>query len=82
MTRPRTVEELNLLIGYISVLGIWFAIPSVSLLLNKDKRWPYAIGLLLTLVIVLLVSYFVQWQVLFPRPASEVVALESEDKIQ
>ena len=76
MARPRTVEELNLLIGYVSVLGIWFAIPSVSLLLNRDKRWPYAIILLLSLVLFLVISYLIQWQVLFPRSASEIVAFD------
>lgn len=34
----RTSEELSLLLTYISLIGIWFAIPSVTLLINRDKR--------------------------------------------
>ena len=69
--RPRTSEELILLISYLSLIGIWFAIPSVNLLLNRDKRWPLAAGLLGSLVLVLFVAYFTQWHVLFPRSANE-----------
>lgn len=69
--RPRTSEELILLISYLSLIGIWFAIPSVNLLLNRDKRWPVAAALLTALVLTLLVAYFTQWEVLFPRSATE-----------
>ena len=69
--RPRTSEELILLISYMSLIGIWFAIPSVNLLLNRDKRWPVAAALLAALVLTLLIAYFVQWEVLFPRSATE-----------
>ena len=69
--RPRTSEELILLISYLSLVGIWFAIPSVNLLLNKDKRWPVAAAILGSLVLVLFIAYFTQWKVLFPRSATE-----------
>jgi hypothetical protein len=69
--RQRTSEELILLISYMSLIGIWFAIPSVNLLLNRDKRWPIAAAILGTLVLMLFVSYFIQWTVLFPRSAIE-----------
>lgn len=69
--RPRTSEELVLLIGYLSLIGIWFAIPSVSLLLNRDKRWPVAATVLGVLVVTLIASYIFQWEILFPRSAAE-----------
>ena len=69
--KPRTSEELILLISYLSLIGIWFAIPSVNLLLNRDKRWPYAVALLGTMVLLLIIAYALQWKVLFPRSASE-----------
>ena len=70
--RPRTVESLMLYIQYLSVLGIWFAIPSVTLLLTKDKRWPYAVILLATIFILLTIAYIMQWSILFPRSAVEL----------
>lgn len=69
--KPRTSEELILLISYLSLIGIWFAIPSVNLLLNRDKRWPFAVAVLGTLVLLLVIAYALQWEVLFPRSASE-----------
>jgi hypothetical protein len=74
MRKPRTYEELGLLLSYISVLGIWFAIPSLSLLLNRDKRWPIALIILSTLLISLLIAYITQWKVLFPRTAVEQIS--------
>ena len=71
--KPRTSEELVLLISYLSLIGIWFAIPSVNLLLNRDRRWPYAVGILGTLVLLLTIAYIKQWEVLFPRSATEEV---------
>lgn len=72
-THPRTSEELILLISYLSLIGIWFAIPSVSLLINRDKRWPVAAMILGVLVLALFLAYFFQWNVLFPRSATEAV---------
>ena len=69
--KPRTSEELVLLIGYLSLIGIWFAIPSLNLVINRDKRWPYALVALCFVVIILLIAYLVQWEVLFPRSATE-----------
>ena len=71
--KPRTSEELVLLISYLSLIGIWFAIPSVNLLLNRDKRWPIAAAILLTLVTFLFIAYFTQWHALFPRSANETM---------
>lgn len=68
----RTSEELSLLLTYISLIGIWFAIPSVTLLINKDKRWPIAISILFIVIVFLIVCYILQWEVLFPRSASEI----------
>ena len=42
--KVKTLESLSLLISYLSLLGVWFAIPSVSLLLNRDDRWPKAVS--------------------------------------
>ena len=72
MIRPRTTESLMLYIQYLSVLGIWFAIPSVTLLLTKDKRWPYAVIILSITVSLLTIAYIVQWSALFPRSAVEI----------
>ena len=83
--KARTSEELLLLLSYLSLIGIWFAIPSVSLMINRDKRWPYALGLLSICVIFLMVSYFAQWEVLFPRSASEapeLYTLADYDKVR
>ena len=68
----RTSEELSLLLTYISLIGIWFAIPSVTLLINRDKRWPIAISILFIVIVFLIVCYILQWEVLFPRSASEI----------
>lgn len=68
----RTSEELSLLLTYISLIGIWFAIPSVTLLINRDKRWPIAISILFIIIVFLIVCYILQWEVLFPRSASEI----------
>ena len=69
---PHTSEELGLFLMYLSLIGIWFAIPSVTLLVNKDERYPSALLGLATLVGVLFLSYILQWRVLFPTSASLV----------
>ncbi len=76
--RPRTSEELVLLLNYLSLLGIWFAIPSVNLLLNRDKRWPVAIGVLGVMMALLIIAYLVQWDVLFPKSASLIPPSEDD----
>ena len=76
MKHRRTSESLTLLINYIALLGIWFAIPSVSLLLHKDERWPIAATCLGILVVILVIAYILQWKVLFPAPA----AIKNEDE--
>ena len=68
----RTSEELTLLLTYLSLIGIWFAIPSVTLLINKDKRWPFAVLILSILIIFIFICYLLQWEVLFPRSAEEI----------
>ena len=70
MIRKRTSEDITLLISYLSLIGIWFAIPSVSLLLNRDHRWKIAALLLSTLVILLIIAYVLQWEALFPPSAA------------
>lgn len=68
--RPRTSEELVLLINYLSLLGIWFAIPSVNLMLNRDRRWPIALAILASMMTLVIIAYALQWDVLFPKSAS------------
>jgi hypothetical protein len=70
--KVKTLESLSLLISYLSLLGVWFAIPSVSLLLNRDDRWPKAVSGLGILVIALIIAYIWQWNVLFPKTALEI----------
>lgn len=67
---PHTAEELSLLLTYLSLIGIWFAIPSVSLLLNKDDRYPVACLLLAVIVALLFAAYVKQWRPLFPKSAA------------
>ena len=66
-------EQLSLLLSYLSVIGVWFAIPSVSLLLKRDKRWPVALILLSSIVVILVIAYIVKWRVLFPVPTAEQI---------
>jgi hypothetical protein len=56
---------------YLSLIGVWFAIPSGTLLLQKDNRWVYPVIVLSILVTLLFISYRLQWSVLFPRTATE-----------
>ena len=74
MNKKRTSEELELFIMYLSLIGIWIAIPSGTLLLQKDNRWIYPVIILIILVTLLFIAYKLQWSVLFPRSASEVIA--------
>jgi len=85
MKHRHTSEELSLLISYLALIGIWFAIPSVNLLINRDSRWPYALAILGVMVIILMVLYAVQWRVLFPKSAAqhqEEYTLADYDKIK
>ena len=77
-TRPRTSESLVLLINYLSLLGIWFAIPSVNLLLSRDKRWPIAVAILGFFMLLLIIAYVVQWDILFPKSAGLIPASEDD----
>ena len=61
-----SVEQMNLLLMYYSVIGIWIAIPSVNLFIRRDKRWPAAFGLLFVLVIGILICYLIGFKPLFP----------------
>ena len=67
----RTSESLMLLLTYLSLIGIWFAIPSLNLYINRDERWPKAILILFMITFFLFVAYLLQWEVLFPRTAVE-----------
>ena len=86
MTRKRTSEDVTLLVSYLSLIGIWFAIPSVSLLLNRDHRWKIAALMLSILVVILIIAYVLQWAALFPPSASLPLAdeytLADYDKIK
>lgn len=67
----RTSESLMLLLTYLSLIGIWFAIPSLNLYINRDERWPKAMLILFMITFLLFVAYLLQWKVLFPRAAIE-----------
>ena len=69
----KTSDSLALLISYLSLIGIWFAIPSITLLINKDRRWPLYISLLGGAVLFLVLSYIFKWQFLFPPSSTEIV---------
>jgi len=68
-----TSEQLSLLVAYLSCIGVWFAIPSVTLLLNRDTRWPIAVIILSCIVLFLVISYILQWKVLFPLTSEEQI---------
>lgn len=70
MKHKRTSESLMLLLNYLALIGIWFAIPSVTLLINRDERWPIALVCLGLVVVFLFISYILQWRVLFPPSAA------------
>lgn len=75
MKHKRTSESLMLLLNYLALIGIWFAIPSVTLLINRDERWPIALVILGLVVIFLIISYILKWKVLFPPSAAEDTTL-------
>lgn len=77
MKRIRTSESLMLLLNYLALIGIWFAIPSINLLLNRDERWPIALVLLGIIILFLFMAYIFQWNILFPPSAS----LKEKDKL-
>ena len=69
----KTSDSLSLLISYLSLIGIWFAIPSITLLIQKDRRWPLYISLLGSVVLFLVLSYIFKWTFLFPPSSTEIV---------
>lgn len=69
----KTSDSLALLLTYLSLIGIWFAIPSITLLINKDSRWPWAIAILGGIILILIISYIFQWRFLFPLSSTEIV---------
>ena len=71
--KKKTSDSLALLISYLSLIGIWFAIPSITLLINKDRRWPLYISLLGGVVLFLVLSYIFKWRFLFPPSSTEIV---------
>ena len=72
-TYAKTSDSLALLLTYLSLIGIWFAIPSVTLLINKDSRWPWALAILAGIVLMLVISYIFQWRFLFPLSSTQIV---------
>ena len=68
----RTSEKLSLFINYLSLIGIWFAIPSVSLLLLKDERWVIAMLILFSVFLALFICYIADWKALFPESAARL----------
>ena len=61
-----SVEQASLLVSYLSLLGIWVALPGLGLFISKDHRWPLVMLVLLVLSIGLIISYAKGWKVLFP----------------
>ena len=55
----RTSESLMLLLTYLSLVGIWFAIPSLNLYINRDERWPKALFILFILTCFVICGVFV-----------------------
>jgi len=66
MNTHHSLEKLSLLISYLSLIGVWFAIPSVTLLLNKDHRWKFSASVLGAVVLLLIIAYIANWHILFP----------------
>ena len=62
----RTSAKLSLLLQYFSLIGIWFAIPSVGLLIKKDSRWPWAMIIPGIIMILIWLAYILDWHVLYP----------------
>lgn len=69
----RSSEKLSLLISYLSLVGIWFAIPSITLLIDRDNRWPYAVLILSCIIILFFIAYIFDWKVLFPKTTDELI---------
>jgi len=69
----KTSEKLSLLLQYFSLIGIWFAIPSVTLLLQKDSRWPVAIISLTIIMLFFWIAYILDWHILFPKTSDQVI---------
>lgn len=69
----KTSEKLSLLLQYFSLIGIWFAIPSVTLLLQKDSRWPVAIISLTIIMLFFWIAYILDWYILFPKTSDQVI---------
>ena len=69
----QTSEKLSLLLQYFSLIGIWFAIPSVSLLIQKDSRWPIAILILSILMFCIWLAYILDYHLLFPKTSEQVL---------
>ena len=66
MTR-HSVEQTNLLLMYLSVVGIWIGLPGVSLYLKNDARWPYALGIVIIIVAYIFRAYLTGNTSLFSR---------------
>ena len=67
--RLRTNEDLSLLLEYLSLIGIWFALPSVGFLLGNDRRFFISFAFLFAAIIVLIYCYITLEPSVFPPPA-------------
>ena len=61
-----SVEQTNLLLMYLSVVGIWVGLPGVSLYLKNDKRWPYALAFVVIIIAYIFNAYLTGNKTLFP----------------
>ena len=68
-----TSDSLSLLLTYLSLIGIWVALPTVAFIINEHRGWPYALMTLFVVLLIFIVSYLLKWKVLFPPSSNEVI---------
>ena len=61
-----SVEQMNLLLMYLSLIGIWIGLPSVHFYVHNDLRWKhFAIAIIFSAIIVV-IAYISGNKYLFP----------------
>lgn len=61
-----SVEQLGLLLQYISIATIILGLPSVGLYIKKDNRFTMAVILYIVVVIFLIITYNAGYKPMFP----------------
>ena len=77
-----SVEQMGLLLSYLSLLGIWLAIPSVGLFIKKDHRWSYVAIAVLILAVLVVVAYIKGWRTLFPDMTLSDIEISKKQKLR